>query len=238
MKIIVTGPFHVGKSSFVQKATEMFGKGNPAMSLDKNETTVALDLGILQIKGLKIFLFGTPGHLRFHSVRKILSYGSDGMIFLIDPTSDKSITDVQKVWDELTNYLPPDIPIVIAINKQDLPEKERKSITELKKYFKFMNNHPIFPTSAKTGQNLEKTMISIVISVIDRIKDTLKVLFEFQGEVQGIQKSAFKLNKSIYETTKYLRWLERRNLADVDWRLSIFWLCKGIDKILNKEQSK
>ncbi|MHA1309695.1 MAG: GTP-binding protein [Candidatus Helarchaeota archaeon] len=233
MKILVTGPFHAGKSSFVRKATEMFGKDNPAMSIDKNETTVALDLGVLYIKGLKIFLFGTPGHLRFYSVRKILSYGADGIIFLIDPVSDLNITDVNKIWKEFDDYLP-NIPKVIAITKQDLPEEEKKSINELKQYFPFMNDYPLFPTSAITGENIEKSILTIITSVIDNIKDTLKVLFEFQDEVQGIQKAAFKLNKSIYETKKYLRWLERRNLAEIDWRLSIFWLCDGIDKILTR----
>ncbi|MHA1752275.1 MAG: GTP-binding protein [Candidatus Helarchaeota archaeon] len=233
MKILVTGPFHAGKSSFVRKATEMFGKDNPAMSIDKNETTVALDLGVLYIKGLKIFLFGTPGHLRFYSVRKILSYGADGIIFLIDPVSDLNITDVNKIWKEFDDYLP-NIPKVIAITKQDLPEEEKKSINELKQYFPFMNDYPLFPTSAITGENIEKSILTIITSVIDNIKDTLKVLYEFQDEVQGIQKAAFKLNKSIYETKKYLRWLERRNLAEIDWRLSIFWLCDGIDKILTR----
>lgn len=236
MKILVTGPFHAGKSTFVQKATETYGvnKNSSAMSIDKNETTVALDLGILQMKGLKIFLFGTPGHLRFYSVRKVLSYGADGIIFLIDPSSDLSITDVEKVWEEIDDYLP-DLPKVIAVNKQDLPENERRSIDELKEYFKFMDDNPVIPTSALTGLNLDKAILTIVADIIDRLKDTLKTLYQLQGEVQGIQKAAFKLNKSIYETKKYLRWLERRDLADVDWRLSIFWLCRGIEKILNRE---
>ncbi|MBD3227371.1 MAG: hypothetical protein GF329_04210 [Candidatus Lokiarchaeota archaeon] len=233
LKILITGPFHSGKSTFVRKATEIFGIGNPAMSIDKNETTVALDLGILQIKGLKIFLFGTPGHLRFHSVRKVLSYGADGIIFLIDPISDLNITDVHRVWDELEEFLP-DIPKIISVTKQDLPESERKTVDELRQYFPFMDGSPVIPTSGITGLNIEKAILKIVTMVIKTISDTLKVLFEFQGEVQGIQKAAFKLNKSIYETKKYLRWLERRNLADVDWRLSIFWLCKGIDKVLNR----
>lgn len=212
----------------------MFGLGNPAMSIDKNETTVALDLGILQIKGLKIFLFGTPGHLRFHSVRKVLSVGADGIIFLIDPISDLNITDVHRVWDELEEFLP-DIPKIITVTKQDLPESERKSVDELREYFPFMDGSPVIPTSGVTGLNIKKTILKIVMMVINKIRDTLLVLFKFQGEVQGIQKAAFKLNKSIYETKKYLRWLERRDLADVDWRLSIFWLCKGIDRVLKKE---
>ncbi|MHA1231602.1 MAG: GTP-binding protein [Candidatus Helarchaeota archaeon] len=234
MKILVTGPFHAGKSSFVRKATEMFGVENPAISIDKNETTVALDLGVLKIKGLKIFLFGTPGHLRFYSVRKILSYGADGIIFIVDPVSDLNITDVLRIWDEISDYVP-NIPKVIAVSKQDLPEDERRSIDELKQYFPFMKEYKVFPTSAITGENIEKAILSIVVSVIDKLKDTLRVFFEFQGEVQGIQKVAFKMNKSIYETKKYLRWLERRNLADVDWRLSMFWLCDGIEKILISE---
>jgi len=234
MKILVTGPFHSGKSSFVQKATEMFGIENPAISLDKNETTVALDLGVLQIKGLRIFLFGTPGHLRFYAVRKILSYGTDGIIFLIDPVSDLNITDVIRIWDEMEEYIP-NIPRIIIVSKQDLPEDERKSITELKEYFPFMNDHPLIPVSSITGMNIEKAILTIVTSVISQVKETLKIFYEFQGKVQGIQKAAFKLNKTIYETKKYLRWLERRNLAEIDWRLSIFWLCEGIDKILAKE---
>lgn len=238
MKILVTGPYHTGKSSFVRKSTELFGidKKRPAMSIDKNDTTVALDLGIVQIKGLKIYLFGTPGHLRFNAVRKVLSYGTDGIVFVLDPVSGNSMSEdsfneFKNVWDEVNEYLT-DVPRIICVNKQDLPNK--KSIDVIKKIYPFISEYPIIPTSTKTGLNLEKAILTLVMKIIDQIKEPLKILLEFQGEVQGIEKSAFKLNKSIYETKKYLRWLERRDLAEIDWRLSIYWLCKGIERIIGK----
>ncbi|RLF77631.1 hypothetical protein DRN32_07680, partial [Thermococci archaeon] len=54
-KILITGPFHAGKSSIAKVLSEK------AISVDRLGTTVALDHGYVEKKGLVCDIFGTPG---------------------------------------------------------------------------------------------------------------------------------------------------------------------------------
>ncbi|HEX2021150.1 MAG TPA: GTPase, partial [Candidatus Thermoplasmatota archaeon] len=58
-KIVVTGPYNAGKSSFVHSVSDQ------AVSVDQLGTTVALDHGRVTLDGLAADLFGTPGQSRF-----------------------------------------------------------------------------------------------------------------------------------------------------------------------------
>jgi len=59
-KILVTGPYNAGKSSFVKKISKK------SVSVDRKAlsafpTTIALDIGHLEYKGFVADVFGTPG---------------------------------------------------------------------------------------------------------------------------------------------------------------------------------
>ena len=64
-KILVTGPYHAGKTSFVRTASYKSVSVNRKGLEGKNETTVALDFGHVKLGGFLVELFGTPGQQRF-----------------------------------------------------------------------------------------------------------------------------------------------------------------------------
>ncbi|MHA2074484.1 MAG: GTPase [Candidatus Hodarchaeales archaeon] len=86
MKIVLLGPYNSGKSTTVQKICD-----KSAISIDYGGTTVALDHCKTQIYGVEIFLFGTPGLKRFEVIRKILSKGADGILFIVDSVNVGSL---------------------------------------------------------------------------------------------------------------------------------------------------
>lgn len=65
-KILVTGPFNAGKSTFVNALSTR------AVSVDRQGTTVALDHGHVDHKGFSADIFGTPGQERFDPILKTL----------------------------------------------------------------------------------------------------------------------------------------------------------------------
>jgi KaiC/GvpD/RAD55 family RecA-like ATPase len=77
-KILVTGPFNAGKSTFVHALSTR------AISVDRLGTTIALDHGHLDYKGLSADIFGTPGQERFDPIIKLLSGESMGVILVVD----------------------------------------------------------------------------------------------------------------------------------------------------------
>ena len=77
-KVVVTGPFNVGKTEFVRTISDI-----PIVSTErritdhlastKEETTVAMDYGHVRLGDDMFHLYGTPGQPRFDFMCDILS---------------------------------------------------------------------------------------------------------------------------------------------------------------------
>jgi hypothetical protein len=154
-KILVTGPFHAGKSSFVQKVSTR------AVSIDRIGTTVALDHGYIDYGGVAVDLFGTPGQERFEFMLDILKRDTFGVILLIDSTDPASFS---RALEMLHHVRKEAIPFVIAANKQDVGGA--LNIEEIRKMMKLPADVPIVPTSAVIGTgclDAVKAMIDIIV---------------------------------------------------------------------------
>jgi hypothetical protein len=136
-KILVTGPFNAGKSSFVHAISTR------AISVDRLGTTVALDHGHVEYKGFSIDIFGTPGQERFDPVLKILGGEALGVILVVDSTKPEDFPRAKQMLEATTKF---GLPYVIAANKQDLPNA--LSVDEIRKRLSLPNGNPIVPCSA------------------------------------------------------------------------------------------
>ena len=154
-KVLITGPFHAGKSSFVQKVSTR------AVSIDRIGTTVALDHGYIDYGGIAADLFGTPGQERFEFMLDILKRDTFGVILLVDSTDPKSFS---RALEMLHHVRKEAIPYVIAANKQDV--NGALSIEEIRKMMKLPTDVPIIATSAVIGTgclDAVKGMIEVIV---------------------------------------------------------------------------
>ncbi len=228
MKIIITGPYHAGKSTFVKNFCK------ESMNLEKvgveGPTTVALDFGTREFQDQKLSVFGTPGKTRFSIVREILSLGADGIVFVIDSSNPKLDEETKIIWGEICKHLP-ETPKVIAANKQD--EATARSIEQLVRDMPFLKDYKIIPTVAKDNSGLDEAMNYLLKQSINKILPLLSKLNQFHGQIKGVEKLSKSMNKSTTEIRSYLRWLENRYLVQIDWRHHIYWLSSSIKKILD-----
>ena len=110
-KIVVFGAFGSGKTTLVQTLDPE--SRHVEADCAGGTTTVALDYGRLQVNGVSVYLFGTPGQERFEFAREIISKGMDGAILLVDATS---------IPDDFTTHLygslsSANVPLVVFLNK-------------------------------------------------------------------------------------------------------------------------
>jgi len=112
-KILVTGPYHAGKSSTIHALSEK------AVSVDRLGTTVALDHGYIEKKGMVCDIFGTPGQERFDWILTILAKDIWGAILVVDSTEPESFPRAIEMLEKIKGF---DIPFVVFANKQDLPD--------------------------------------------------------------------------------------------------------------------
>ncbi len=137
-KILVTGPFDAGKSTFVHALSTR------AISVDRLGTTIALDHGHVEYKGFSADIFGTPGQERFDPVIKQLSGESMGIFLVVDSTNPADFARAKHMLDITKSY---GLPYVVVANKQDLTGALTPE--EIRERFNLPEDIPVIPAVAK-----------------------------------------------------------------------------------------
>ncbi len=112
-KILVTGPFHAGKTTIVHTLSTR------AVSVQRMGTTVALDFGHVDYRGFTLDLFGTVGQPRFDPILERLGGESLGAILVLDSTKPDEFPRAKEMMQKAGVY---GLPYVVVANKQDLPQ--------------------------------------------------------------------------------------------------------------------
>lgn len=137
-KILVTGPFDAGKSTFVHALS------NRAVSVDRLGTTIALDHGHLEYKGFSADIFGTPGQERFDPIIRLMSGESMGVFLVVDSTNPADFVRAKHMLEITKSY---GLPYVIVANKQDSPGA--LSPEEIRIQFNLPEDVSVVPAVAK-----------------------------------------------------------------------------------------
>jgi uncharacterized protein len=110
-KILVTGPFNAGKTSFIHTASEK------SVSVDRLGTTIALDHGHVRYKDFAVDLFGTPGQQRFDPILKLLGGEALGVVVMISAIDPLGFPRAIEMMKKAKVY---GLPVVFAANKSNL----------------------------------------------------------------------------------------------------------------------
>lgn len=224
MKVLVTGPHLSGKSALIKN----LAKDN-VINIQANGTTVGLDHGVAKAFGIPIRLFGTPGLARFKVLRRIISEGADGILFVVDASKPDGDAEARYIWTEISDLLP-NVPCIVAANKQDLraartPERIRHDLS-------FMVGVPVIPISNKTEYNVEKLLPAMAMLIVYEWSPILRA-FGATGKI-GFSDLAKNLHISESQVRNYIRWFELRKLVSVDWERKTAHVVPGVAKILSQ----
>ncbi|WP_432495800.1 GTP-binding protein [Kineococcus auxinigenes] len=145
-KIVVSGPFGAGKTTFVATlaagapgahATTETAVSDGTAAL-KTSTTVAMDHLALQVAApagsawpdTTVTLFGTPGQDRFGFMRELLMQGADAYAVLVDASRSRSVQEAAAVAADLAR-LAPAAPRLVAVNRWADPGGTRAPLAAL-----------------------------------------------------------------------------------------------------------
>jgi hypothetical protein len=121
LKIVVTGPFAAGKTTFIRTISDVTVLSterdvSDATKAVKPETTVAMDFGRITIdRDLVLALFGTPGQERFDFMWEILADGMLGYVVLVDPSRESGVAEVADILSAFRGMSA--APYVVAVNR-------------------------------------------------------------------------------------------------------------------------
>ena len=121
-KIVVTGPFDSGKTTFIGSISEIdvvsTEKSTRTKSGARASTTVAMDFGRITFDdGYVLHLYGTPGQGRFDFMWEILSEGMLGYVILVDGSSPETFADARSIVESFLKMS--DAPFVVGMTRSD-----------------------------------------------------------------------------------------------------------------------
>ena len=222
MKVLVAGPVQSGKSSFIRyldpNALNVEAKG-----ADNKVYTVGMDLGSVSLNGYRVYLFGTPGLLRFSVMRDIVSSGSDGVIFIFDSAAPEKDTEAIQILNSIRKTLGPNIPILYLANKQDLEEARFPEVVKIQN--DLPENSKIVPTSTKTGINIEESLKYLVNQIYDNYKSLIEILKDYENDLEGLRE---QLNKDPTEMKDFLNKLEVKRFIKLNRATKTYKVKNGL----------
>ncbi|MFY9637590.1 MAG: ATPase domain-containing protein [Methanobacterium sp.] len=148
-KILVTGPYNAGKSSFVESISEE-SVSVDRMALEKFPTTIAMDIGHVDHNGFVADIFGTPGQERFDLMLDVLAKEAVGAFILVDSSAPQTFGRAKEMINKTQAEA---IPKIIVANKQDMPGA--LSPEKIRKAMKLDKNIPIIPTIVSENNGVE-----------------------------------------------------------------------------------
>ncbi len=140
-KIVISGPFAAGKTTFIKTITEIAPIDTEAKTTKSNETvvkdstTVAMDFGRISVDDENVLhIFGTPGQFRFNYMWSILGKNALGIIVIVDSSAKDTFDNAR----DMVNFfrIKTDAPILIALNhfgekNNKITKEEIKEILKL-----------------------------------------------------------------------------------------------------------
>ncbi len=148
-KILVTGPYNAGKSSFVKSISQK-SVSVDRMALEKFPTTIAMDIGHVDHKGFVADIFGTPGQERFDLMLDVLAKEAVGAFILIDSSAPQTFARAKEMINKTHSEA---IPNIIVANKQDLPGA--LSPEKIRDKMNLDDSIPIIPTTINKNEGVD-----------------------------------------------------------------------------------
>lgn len=176
-KIVVTGPFDSGKTTFIGTiseievvSTERNTKGADGRSV---KTTVAMDFGRITFPdGHVLHMYGTPGQERFDFMWEILAEGMLGYVVLVDGCKPSTFAEGRKIIEVFRAMS--DAPYVIGVTR---PDTKGCSTVDMVSEGLFPHNEvEILRCDARSLADVKSVLITLLERVLDKADKAEKAI--------------------------------------------------------------
>ncbi|GGY95001.1 ATP-binding protein [Streptomyces nitrosporeus] len=175
MKLVVTGPFGVGKTTLIRTLSEIetlhteetmtqagAGVDDTAGFPEKTTTTVAVDFGRLTVQDdLVLYMFGTPGQERFLPLWEDIARGALGALVMVDT---RRLEDSFAVMDMVEEQ---GLPYAVAVNR--FPDAPDHPDQVLRKHLDLDPQTPLVQCDARERRGSIDALIALAEHALTRL---------------------------------------------------------------------
>ncbi len=158
LKIVILGDSYSGKSAFLYRFVH--GKSPPLP-----DCTVGVDFVVTKVRlddnDVKVQFWDTSGNSAFDRIVRFYTAGAHGFVWMYDVSRRSSLIDFEERWEHLVQQNT-GVPVVLVGTKCDLVDRRDISYEEAHQFAKRLNIENHFEVSAKTGVNVEQSVITLV----------------------------------------------------------------------------
>jgi uncharacterized protein len=172
LKVVVTGPFDAGKSTFIRTISETTVLSTERRVSEDDDrssgsTTVAMDFGRLTLApDLALYLFGTPGQQRFEFMWDILAEGMLGFVLMVDAQAHGGTAEAERIRRHFAQLA--DVPFVVMVNKATGRQADVEAA--LRTRLDIPADVPVVVGDARSRESVKQVLLTLLRQVLAQVR--------------------------------------------------------------------